>query len=289
MRPTLIIARHVLQESVRRRVFVVVLVLTLLFLALFTLATIEAFNAQTAFVGGGSIGGGSSFSPHAITAVTLNGLGVFASLFLTTVLAVFLTLGAVRGDAERGLLQPLVVRPLGRREFLLGRFVGAAAVCVTYIVVLYALVVLIVHQAGGRWPDYVIGPGVALVGSVTILVAMSLLGSVFLSATANGIAMFMLYGAGLVSGLLAAIGAALNAPTVLTIAHDITLVLPFEGLYQAALHALGSNQTGLTRVLVNLGPFGASHPNSVGFDIWAVVYLAIVAGGATLGFERRDL
>ncbi len=283
MTPTLIIARHVLQESVRRRVFVVVLVLTLLFLALFTLATVEAFNAQTPF------GGGGSFSPHAITAVTMNGLGVFASLFLATVLAVFLTLGAVRGDAERGLLQPLVVRPLGRREFLLGRFVGAVAVCVAYVVVLYALVVLIVHQAGGSWPDYVIGPGVALAGAVTILVAMSLLGSVFLSSTANGIAMFMLYGAGLVSGLLAAIGAALNAHTVLTIAHDITLALPFEGLYQAALHALGSNQTGLTRVLVNLGPFGASHPNSVPFDIWAVLYLAILSALATVGFERRDL
>ena len=35
------------------------------------------------------------------------GLGMFAILFLATVLAVFLTLGAVRGDAERGLLQPL--------------------------------------------------------------------------------------------------------------------------------------------------------------------------------------
>jgi ABC-type transport system involved in multi-copper enzyme maturation permease subunit len=283
MKPTLIIARHVLHESVRRRVFVVVLVLTLLFLGLFTLATVEAFNAQAPF------GGGGSFSPHAITAVTLNGLGVFAALFLATVLAVFLTLGAVRGDAERGLLQPLVVRPLGRREFLLGRFVGAVAVCAAYVVVLYAVVVLIVHQAGGRWPDYVIGPGVALAGAVTLLVAMSLLGSVFLSATANGIAMFMLYGAGLVSGLLAAIGAALNAHTVLTIAHDITLALPFEGLYQAALHALGSNQSGLTRVLVNLGPFGASHPNSVAFDIWAVVYLAIIGLLAAVGFERRDL
>lgn len=279
----MIIARHVLQESVRRRVFVVVLVLTLLFLALFTLATVEAFNAQAPF------GGGDSFSPHAITAVTMNGLGVFASLFLATVLAVFLTLGAVRGDAERGLLQPLVVRPLGRREFLLGRFVGAGSVCIAYIVLLYVVVLLIVHQAGGRWPDHAIGPGVALAAAITILVGMSLLGSVFLSATANGIAMFMLYGAGLVSGLLASIGAALNAQTVLTIAHDISLALPFEGLYQAGLHALGSNEAGLTRVLVNLGPFGSSHSNSVGFDVWAAVYFAVVGVLAVIGFERRDL
>ena len=283
MTPTLIVARHALQESIRRRVFVVVLVLTLLFLGLFTLATVEAFNARAPF------GGGGSFNPRAITAVTMLGLGVFASLFLATVLAVFLTLGAVRGDAERGLLQPLVVRPLGRREFLLGRFVGAGAVCIAYTVLLYALVVLIVHQAGGLWPDHVIGPGLALAAAITILVAMSLLGSVFLSATANGIAMFMLYGAGLVSGLLASIGAALDAQTVLTIAHDISLALPFEGLYQAALHALGSNEVGLTRVLVNLGPFGSSHPNSVAFDIWAAFYLAVVGVLAATGFERRDL
>ena len=283
MTPTLIIARHVLQESVRRRVFVVVLVLTLLFLGLFTLATVEAFNAQEPFSGEGT------FNPHAITAVTLFGLGVFSALFLATVLAVFLTLGAVRGDAERGLLQPLVVRPLGRREFLLGRFVGADAVCIAYIVVLYAVVVLIVHQAGGVWPDHVFGPGLALAAAISILVALSLLGSVFMSATANGIAMFMLYGAGLVAGLLASIGAALGVHSVQTIAHDIAIALPFEGLYQAALHALGSNQTGLTQVLVNLGPFGSSHPNSVAFDIWTGFYVALVALLATVGFERRDL
>ena len=39
---------------------------------------------------------------------TILGLAMFATLFLGTILAVFLTLGAVRGDAERGLLQPLL-------------------------------------------------------------------------------------------------------------------------------------------------------------------------------------
>ena len=52
---------------------------------------------------------------------------MFATLFLGVVLAVFLTLGAVSGDAERGLLQPLVVRPIGRSTLLLARFVGAGS------------------------------------------------------------------------------------------------------------------------------------------------------------------
>jgi Cu-processing system permease protein len=285
---TFIIARHVVQESVRRRVFVVVFLLTLAFLGLFIFATVKAFAGPAPFESGSGnlIDAGQLTS---ITTVTLLGLGAFASLFLATVLAVFLTLGAVRGDAERGLLQPLIVRPLGRAEFLLGRFVGAVVVCVTYLTALYAAVVVIVHQAGGQWPDHVVGPVLALNAAVTILVAMSLLGSVFLSATANGIAMFMLYGAGLVSGLLASIAAALGAQTLLTIAHDMAIGLPFEGLYQAALHALGSNQTGVSRVLVNLGPFGASRAGSVSFDIWSAGYLAIAALVAIVAFERRDV
>jgi Cu-processing system permease protein len=285
---TFVIARHVVQESVRRRVFLVVFLLTVVFLGLFILATVKAFAAPAQFVfgSGNEINAGQI---NSLTTVTLLGLGVFASLFLATVLAVFLTLGAVRGDAERGLLQPLVVRPLGRAELLLGRFTGAVAVCIAYVTLLYAAVVVIVHQAGGGWPDHVVGPGLALGAAVTILVAMSLLGSVFLSATANGIAMFMLYGAGLVSGLLASIAAAIGAHTLQTIAHDMAIALPFEGLYQAGLHALGSNQTGLTRVLVNLGPFGASHPSSTSFDIWSAGYVAIVAVVAVIAFERRDL
>ena len=60
----------------------------------------------------------------------------------------FLTLGAVRGDAERGLLQPLVVGPLGRRALLVGRFLGAAAVCASTSSSSTPL--RAAHAAGGR-------------------------------------------------------------------------------------------------------------------------------------------
>jgi len=282
----LVVAVHVLQESVRRRVFLVVLILSLLFLALFAIATAEAFHAIATFRPGG---GSGTLDTRGLVAITLFGLGMFGTLFLGAVLAVFLTLGAVRGDAERGLLQPLVVRPLGRGELLLGRFAGATVVCAVYVAVLYACVLGIVQLAGGRGPDRIAGPGLALVAGVTILVALSLLGSVVLSAVANGIAMFMVFGAGLVAGLLATIGAALGSQPVQTMAHDLSLALPFEGLYQAGLHALAADQTGFTGVLINLGPFGSSHAGGPGLDLWALAYTAVVGAIAVFAFARRDL
>jgi Cu-processing system permease protein len=285
MSAALVVARHVLQESVRRRVFSIVLALSLLFLALFTFAAIEVFHGLGSFRAGGT----GTLDTRGLVTVTLVGLGMFATLFLGTVLAVFLTLGAVRGDAERGLLQPLVVRPLGRSELLLGRFAGAAGVCGLYVAALYVAVIVIVHTTGHRWPDRLVGPGAALIGGVVIIVALSLLGSVFLSATANGIAVFMVFGAGLVAGLLATIGSALGSHSLETIARDISLAVPFEALYQAGLHGLGADQTGFTGVLISLGPFGSSHAGSPLLDLWAVVYVALVCSLALFGFARRDL
>ena len=84
---------------------------------------------------------------------------------------------------------------------------GAARVCAAYVVALYA-VDRRRHRArpaaGG--PTASSTPGVELAAAVVVVVALSLLGSVFLSATANGIAVFMLFGAGLVAGLLGQIG-----------------------------------------------------------------------------------
>ena len=53
-------------------------------------------------------------------------------------------LGAVRGDAERGLLQPLLVRPVHRRTLLAARFASSALVCGAYVIVVFALATTIV-------------------------------------------------------------------------------------------------------------------------------------------------
>ncbi len=63
-----------------------------------------------------------------------------------------------------------------------------------------------------------------LVGAVGLIAAMSLLGSVFLSSTANGIAVFMVVGAGLVAGLLGQVGEAIQSGTLESIATSKGLV-----------------------------------------------------------------
>jgi Cu-processing system permease protein len=200
-----IVAGYALQEALRRRIFYVVLVLTALYLGLYWLGADTAFEEVAEFESGLPV------EEQELTGGTLFGLSMFGTLFLGAVLAAFLTLGVVRGDAERGLLQPLVVRPVGRSALLVGRFVGAAAVCVPYVLAVYTACALITRAAGDWWPDQFVRPGIQLAAGVLVIAALGLLGSVFLSATANGIAIFMVFGAGLVAGLLGQVGEALNS------------------------------------------------------------------------------
>lgn len=284
MSDVLVVSAQALRESLRRRVFTVVLLLTLAFGGLYLWGAIELFNDVSGFADN-NVG----LDAKTLAGATMLGLAMFGTLFLGVVLAVFLTLGAVRGDAERGLLQPLIVRPLGRRQYLLGRFLGAAVVSAVYIAVVYSGAVVVTGIVGGWWPAAPVGAGARLVAAVVVVAALSLLGSVFLSSTANGIAVLMVFGAGLLAGLLGSIGDALNSHTLKAIANTASWVLPFEALYRDALRVLVQSVTGVTGAIVQLGPLGGSHDAGPLLAPWTVLYLVAVGVVASWAFSRRDV
>lgn len=284
MSDVLVVSAQALRESLRRRVFTVVLLLTLAFGGLYLWGAIELFNDVSGFADN-NVG----LDAKTLAGATMLGLAMFGTLFLGVVLAVFLTLGAVRGDAERGLLQPLIVRPLGRRQYLLGRFLGAAVVSAVYIAVVYSGAVIVTGIVGGWWPAAPVGAGARLVAAVVVVAALSLLGSVFLSSTANGIAVLMVFGAGLLAGLLGSIGDALNSHTLKAIANTASWVLPFEALYRDALRVLVQSVTGVTGAIVQLGPLGGSHDAGPLLAPWTVLYLVAVGVVASWAFSRRDV
>ena len=280
-----VIVGYGFREAVRRKMFAVVLVLTALFLVLFWLANHFVFTQLDTITPPSDV----HVDSRTFAGAFLTGLAMFATLFLGVVLAVFLTLGVVSGDAERGLLQPLVVRPVGRATLLLSRFLGAAGVSVIYVVAVYAAALAITDATGHWHPNSLVAPGAELAIAVTVVVALSLLGSVVLTSTANGILVFMLFGAGLVAGLLGTIGHALNSHAVKLASTIASYALPFEGMYQDGLRMMTSDATGLTSFLLQLGPFGGAYIHGWGIRLWTVGYLVAVLAIAVAAFNRRNL
>ena len=283
-RAAAVIVRHALHEAIRRRVLAVVLALTAAFLILYAVGTHFAFDDAKGFATGTV-----SVHDQALTGATLLGLAMFATLFLGAVLATFLTMGVVRGDAETGMLQPLVARPANRSTILLARIAGAAAISAVYVLIVYAASVAITSAIGHWTPDRPFAAGGMLALAVVVIAFISLVASVWLSATAQGIAVLMTYGGGLTAGLLGQIGDALDSDPLQTIADWVSWALPFEAIYQSALHALTADTGGVTGILLNLGPFGGGKDGGAVLLAWAVAYLTALAALAVWGFRRRDL
>jgi Cu-processing system permease protein len=279
-----VIARYSIGEALRRRVFLVIVILTAAFLALYALGSKAIFDEvkESNF--------GTDLIEETTTAGgTLVGLGMFVTMFLGVVLAVFMTMSTVRGDAERGILQPLTVRPLGRTSVLLGRLAAALAVTAAYVAAVFALLVLITWATGDWTPDHVITPAAGVIGAVAIITCLCVLGSIFLSTNANGIAIFMIFGAGLTAGLLDQIGEALDSDRLEQISDISKFVLPFEALYQGGLSELTSDTTGFTKVVVELGPFGGAETLGFAAIAWAILYALGSIALAIRGFSRADL
>jgi Cu-processing system permease protein len=283
-RAAAIIVRHAMHEAVRRRVLLVVTGLTVAFLLLYAVGAHFAFSEDAGFEAGGQ-----NLGDRALTGGTLLGLAMFATLFLGAVLATFLTMGVVRGDAETGMLQPLVARPASRATILLARVGGAAAIAAIYVVTVYVVSVAITAAIGDWTPDRPFVAAGMLALAVVVITAISLLASVWLSATAQGIAVLMTYGAGLTAGLLGQIGESLNSDPLESIAEVVSWILPFEAIYQGALNALTADTGGIAGVVIELGPFGGGHAAGPGLLVWTALYLVGVSALAVWGFRRRDL
>jgi Cu-processing system permease protein len=280
----ILVARHALRESLRRRIFAVVIGLSIAFGGLYAFGAHELFKDVSGFANDES-----GLDAKTLAGATILGLAMFGSLFLGAVLAVFLSAGAVRGDAESGTLQPLIVRPLSRRRYLAGRLLAASVVSAGYVAFAYLGAVVITGAIGGWWPDDIAGSLIRLSGAAVVISALALLGSVFLTATANGIAVLMVYGAGLLAGLLGEIGDAVPSRSLQRIADIASWVLPFEELYRDALRELVGSADGITGAIIQLGPLGGSHDAGPLLIPWAIVYVALATAAAGYAFARRDV
>jgi ABC-type transport system involved in multi-copper enzyme maturation permease subunit len=279
-----LLARLALSEAIRRRVFWTICLLTVAIGALYAIAVNEAFDEQTGLTGLEAL----AHTPE-VLGVSLLGIGMSGALFLSAAAGIFLAMGTVRGDAERGLLQPLVVRPAGRETALLARAAAAVAVTAVYAVQLYAGAVLTTGLVGDWWPENVVGPGAALVAAAVILPALAVLGSVFLSPTANGIAVFSLFGGGLLGGVLQQVGDAIGSDRVEQVGDLITWVLPFEGLYQHALSAMAEGSPQNARDALELTVFGGASGAPGWLAVWAAAFFAATLAIAVWRFRRLDL
>ncbi|MDL2343294.1 ABC transporter permease [Deinococcus sp. MIMF12] len=290
MRNALLIAELSLREAVRKRLVVVLLLLTAAFVGfyLYGVWRLEWTLDQRAIDAG--LEGRSTTGAANIPVMYAALFGMYLVFFLGSLMAVLSTVGAVSADVENGVMQSVLARPIRRAELVAGRWLGFTVVNVGYVaLVSAALLGGIAALTGFVPPDALPAVGLILL-AITLLTALTVLGSTLFTTLANGIGVFVLYGAGFAGGILTAIGSFSDSPTLLTLGRAASVLMPTNSLWLGATYHLQPE------VLRQLGeatrganPLFSTEPIVPGMVLWAAVYAALAVALAMWRFSRRDL
>ncbi len=277
-----------LREHARRRTVYVALALGALFVLLYSLGAHFIWAEVVRDIESGKRGPGGVAEVRQLVPATLFGLAMFATWFLSAVAATFMAAGGIRGDAERGVLQHVLVRPVARHTVLAARLAAAAILAVVFLVMVIACCALATRLTTGWAPSNILQALLLLALGTTAVTAVAVAFSVRLHGAAAGIATLMLFGVGLVGGLLEQLGNGIGVSNVRRSGEWLSTALPFESMYQASLHEITSDLPGVSGIVVRLGPFGGAREASPALVLWALVWTAAIVALAAWRLRRRD-
>jgi Cu-processing system permease protein len=274
----LLVARLTVREAVNRRVVLAAAVLSTGFLVLFSVGTHLLRSAEGAM--------------SALAASVLASLGLYAVHFLGAFVALTVTVGAVAGEIDSGALHALLARPLSRRGYILGRWVGLVALVVGYVVLMGSSVLLISATLADHTAASPAGAVALMALEAVLLLTVGLLASTRLSTIASGVTVFCLFATAWIAGIIELIGEVTANEAMTRLGIAVSLLLPSDALWRGASYF---SQSPFTQVLMGSRtasdsvPFLGSAPPSPALLAWSALYIVGALLLAMRLFRRRDL
>ncbi|HEV3470110.1 MAG TPA: ABC transporter permease [Pyrinomonadaceae bacterium] len=204
-------------------------------------------------------------------------MGLSAMLLFGVFIAVFVGVGLVYKEIERRTLYAIFAKPVGRGEFLVGKYLGLCLTLAVNVAVMGAGVSLALLYVRGGWHSLALSiwPAVALVYvELMILVAVALLFSSFSTPALSALLTFLVF----VIGHFSADLKSLSATSASAAAR-----LLFGGLYYLLPNL--SNYAYITAASHGRAPAAEAF---FGALLYGLVYIAVLLAAATLVFRRRN-
>jgi ABC-type transport system involved in multi-copper enzyme maturation permease subunit len=280
----LTIARFTIHEAISRRLILAASLLSLLFVGVYALGFSFVFTNAPPFARGNP-----SSNETATAGSVLTVLGLYAVHFLSSFVALFLTVGAISSEIDSGTLHAVLARPIRRADVVLGRWLAYSGLISLYVAAMGGAILGLAWLISGYEAfDTVRVLGLMALGAI-LLLTISLLGSTIFSTLANGVIAFTLFGLAWLGGIIEFTGGVVQNPSMVNLGIVISLLVPSDAVWKAASFYAQSPlflAIGGTRGQV---PFIGSAPPPTAMILWAGAYLLVFLLLAVRTFSRRDL
>jgi Cu-processing system permease protein len=279
MSPIPTIVHLTLFEARRRRVLTAALLAGAAFLTVFTLGIALANAEMTKDK--------VSFLERQAVLITLTIAGLYATNFLTVLLAVLLPVDALSGEIDSGVMQTLASKPIRRADIVVGKWLGHGLIIAAYLLLLSGGVLLASRLTGGAL-HLNVGAGLPLMLlEVSLLLTVSIAGGTRLSTVANGILCLGVYGLAFIGGWVEQIGSFAGIQSARNVGIAASLLSPADALWRMAAYHM---QPSFVRDALN-GPvfFWTASVPSMLMVWWAIGFMILTLAWAVRSFEKRAL
>lgn len=281
----LIVARLAIREAARRRLLLALAVLSVLVVGL----TAWGFARLPDITNNGERLSAVEVQTSASQLLILV-MFMFAGVIALS--AIFVAAPAIAGEVESGIALAMLSRPLRRRDVVLGKWLGCAALLIGYTAAVCALEFWVAGRATGYYPPRPLLAVAYLAGEGLVLLTVALALSTRLAGMTGGIVSTVLFFVAWMTGVIGGIGIALGNPGVAHVGTISRLILPSDGLWRGAIYALEPAALLMeARALPRLAgdPFLVDASPSVAYPLWAACWVLGVLGVAIYSFGRREL
>ncbi|MHB8631823.1 MAG: ABC transporter permease [Candidatus Limnocylindria bacterium] len=281
----LVIARLVIREAARRRLLLALLVLTLIVIALtgWGFSRIPTITQRGATLPDLQV---------KLVASQFLILTMFMFSFVLAMAAVFIAAPQISGDVESGIALAILSRPVGRAEFVAGKWIGLGALVTVYAGGAAAIELGVVNAVVGYIPPEPFSFIGFVIAEGLVIMTLALLLSTRLSGMVGGVIALVLFGIAWIGGIVGGIGAAFDNAGITHVGTATKLILPTDGLWRGAVYALepqalvaSGAQAGPAAAA---NPFYASAPAPLSFELYVVGWVALVIALAVFSFHTRE-
>jgi ABC-type transport system involved in multi-copper enzyme maturation permease subunit len=227
--------------------------------------------------------------------------GLFVSGMLVSLVTVFSSAGAISADIENGIMPATAAKPISRTQIFLGKYAGLGLALVVYSLFVFIATNMIVWRVFHFYSDGFFSAMVLFALQPLVLLAVSLWGSTFLSTLGNGVFMFMLYSVAVIGGMLEYVGVQMSsmaltagasgtaAASSLTMIGILTsLLLPVDSLYRLVNYLLLQGSP-VPAQLMRFTPFLTITPPSMEMLAYTAGYILLFIGLGIYKLSSRDL
>lgn len=204
-------------------------------------------------------------------------LGLSAMLLFGVFIAIFVGVGLVHKEIERRTIYAIFAKPVGRGEFILGKYLGLCLTLLVNVLVMGAGVSLALIYVSRGWDPLVlrIWPAILLIyGELMILTGVALLFSSFSSPALSALLTFFVFIIGHFSADLKSLANSLGSGSARWFFRGLYYLLPNLASYNFIAPAAHGQVPDVMPTVLAL--------------TYAAVYIVIVLSAATLIFSQRN-